>query len=170
MIKKQTVSFCLLCLLLLVISKGIFAEEKRPQVESCEQQFNKLLLTTVECVYQVKPDSLKQIMTYTQGTIKDAACSVPLKFAKSQVYGEWIKDGVVRLPKLTVQCHLTGAADQKLPVTTYIQPLCKKAKDWNCTINMSGTQGLGMLGGILETQINENAVLKNEMKKFLNGL
>lgn len=140
--------------------------------KECEKQLEKLLLTSVNCNLHIKAEALKKITTVTNGMVKDAACSIPLKFEKAQVYGSWIKTNSVNLPRLQIQCQLDGPQGDTLSVTTFIQPACdlKKGKDWSCLINMSGTQGLGVLGPILETQINENQMLKNEMAKFLTSL
>lgn len=148
------------------------AKGKSIGYEECEKQFNKLLQTQVDCALEIKPDALEQIISLTQGVVKDAACVIPLQFPKADVYGQWIKEQELKLPKLQVQCHLTGSNDQKIPVNTLIEPRCVKAKnkDWQCSINMSGTQGLGVLGGVLETQVNQSQIIKDEMKKFLKTL
>ena len=135
----------------------------------CEQQFEKLLLTSVDCSLEVRPDSLEQIVSFTSGALKDAACVIPLKFEKSEVYGKWISKDLIDLPKLQVQCHLLGLNQETYSVTTYIQPACSRIKEqeWGCSINMSGTAGLGVLGPLLEAQVNESNALKSEMRNFL---
>lgn len=138
----------------------------------CEKQFRKLLNTSVSCALEVRSEALKDIVSFTGGMVKDASCRIPLIFEKSDIYGKWIKRESLNLPKLQVQCLLTSANAEVLAVNSYIQPACSrtKGKDWACNINMSGTQGMGVLGAMLETQVNNSDALKADMKQFLSSM
>jgi len=138
----------------------------------CEKQLENLLATSVSCTLDIRPDSLKEIVSVANGIVKDASCRIPLNFEKSAVYGRWIKENSVNLPRLKVVCLLISTTEETLAVNSYIQPACSRAagQDWKCSINMSGTEGLGVLGAILETQVNNSEGLKAKMKQFLTSM
>ena len=139
----------------------------------CQRQTKQMLRTDLDCIIQFGPDSNEKtkLINQTQGVISDFICAMPLIFEKSQIYNTWIKPGLIKLPSLNITCTLFGINNEPLEVSSAFQPMCeKKSNIWSCDLNMSKTQGLGILGRILENYINKEPSLKKEMGEALEGL
>ncbi|VUD62606.1 hypothetical protein TDB9533_03075 [Thalassocella blandensis] len=137
----------------------------------CEKQMQRVLSTRLDCTIKLKPESLKEVVTFTSGAIEEMRCDIPLRAKKSDIYNHWIKDSIVAMPSLPVHCNIRGAQDNTFTATANIRPSCeKKAQEWFCQINMSNVQGLGFLGKALETYVNTNQTLISTMNKHMNDL
>lgn len=137
----------------------------------CEKQMQRVLSTDLNCAITLKPESLKEVVTFTSGAIEEMRCDITLKAKKSDIYNHWIKNNVVAMPTLPVYCNIIGAQNNRFTATANIRPNCQKqAKEWACQINMSNVQGLGFLGKAMETYVNTNQALLSAMNKHMNDL
>jgi hypothetical protein len=84
--------------------------------------------------------------------LRGLSCRLPLKFAKSEVYGTWITDDAVRLPTLEVTC---GHANAATPLIVRVAIACTKSEEaWTCEPGILGIAGAGFLGTALAAWIN----------------
>ena len=144
---------------------------KGADTSQCEQQMQKVLSTTLDCTIKLQPDTLDEIVAFTNGAIESLHCSIPLRANKSAIYNHWIKDNLVELPALPVNCQIKGAQNNNFTATAKIRPTCRRiSKNWNCQINLTDVQGLGFLGKPLEAYINTNQTLLSEMGKHLDAM
>lgn len=144
---------------------------KGADTSQCEQQMQKFLSTSLDCTIKLKPDTLDDIVAFTNGAIESLHCSIPLKTNKSAIYNHWIKENIVTLPTLPVNCHIKGAQNNNFAATAKIRPTCRRASNnWDCQINLSDVQGFGFLGKPLEAYVNTNQALLSAMERHLDAM
>jgi hypothetical protein len=88
------------------------ADEVDVDARICQAQLAVLLRPDVECVVEIRAgkNALGSAPQVLQTLLSGAACRIPLKFKKSQVYGEWITDNAAKFPTFLVNCGLASGA------------------------------------------------------------
>lgn len=139
--------------------------------DQCQRQMDEILRTEVNCVISFGPTSEAEVVSSTKGVFRNYACSMPVKFPKSDIYGSWIKPDSIVLPTLQLNCDLNATTGEMLKASAKVQPSCKKDQSsWLCDINMSETDGLGVLGRVIENYVNNDTKIKKEFGDSLSKL
>lgn len=142
------------------------------QSAKCEKQAKNILKTNIDCEITIVPSSEERqaIREKTKGAITGYSCTLPLKFPKKDIYNTWILHNEIHLPQLCIHCTLETPIGNN-NFNAYFQPQCiKQSTGWQCDINASGMNDLGLLGTILLNSINTDTNIKNSMSIYLNSI
>lgn len=141
------------------------------EIEQCRKQIDKVFLPEVNCIIHFGSISESEMKSNTNGFFKSYTCNIPVKFQKSEIYGSWIKSDSISFPKLKLNCIINSATGEVLEASAKAKPSCKRNKEtWLCEINMSDTEGLGVLGRIIENNINNDKRIKDKLGESLGKL
>ncbi|WP_017446544.1 hypothetical protein [Gayadomonas joobiniege] len=141
------------------LSSIVTASEKAVELafDNCQTQMERIFKTQVDCTVQYDAMQNKEVSAILAPFASSLNCKLPLKFNKKEVYGNWIQENLISLPKLAMQCQLTGKQGEVFSLTSNIKPVCDNASGrWLCNLNVHNTQGLGALGEILQNALNKN--------------
>ena len=145
------------------------ADEVDVDARICQAQLAALLRPDVDCVVEIRAgkNALGSAPQVLQTMLSGAACRVPLKFRKSQVYGEWITDNAAKFPLFLVNCGLSsGAQSDQFSASVRID--CTRSGDaWACVPLLQDVKGLGILGRQLENYVSNDAGIRAALTKAL---
>jgi hypothetical protein len=134
---------------------------------SCQQQLQALLRTDLDCVVELRPRALTDIPQTLQDILRGVACSIPVQFKKSQVYGEWITDHSAHSPDFSIDCKLTNGG-QGSHFSALARVECDRSNGvWSCFPTLHDVAGLGVLGRVLENYVNNSAQLRTALTSAL---
>lgn len=130
---------------------------------ACRQQLETVVRLDVDCVVLLHPGSLENVPAELSKLLSELICRAPLKFRKSQIYGEWITGQKVRSADIPLDCRL-GPTE----ITAAIRIECdRRGVEWQCAPILHGVKELGFLGTALEAFVNGDAALQAALTKAL---
>src|SRR5262249_38148161 len=140
---------------------------------SCEEQVKALLKLDLDCTLEVRfgekePDFVPLAL---RPIFRRLGCSIPLRVAKRDLYGRWIQAGLIDVPPVMVACKLSVPGMSSSEFRTTAQLRCQKAGNaWNCTPNMRGASGLGVIGTQLERYVNDSSDFHKRIGRAMDDL
>jgi hypothetical protein len=144
------------------------AEAVDVNFRACETQLKAMLRPDVDCVVEVRPGASTSLPDFLQTLLAGMSCTVPVRFRKAQVYGEWITGNSARTPDFPIQCTLT-AAGQTDHVTAAVRIECSGlGPQASCAVVLHSVTGLGIGGRALEKFVNENPELRAALTRTVN--
>lgn len=139
--------------------------------DGCRKQMEVVLKPDVDCLITAHPDAeasanaphaLVAVMT-------GLACRLPVKFRKSQIYGEWITDERADFPDLNITCSI-GSGSKTAEFSAALKVGCTRtANVWACKPILHNVVGLGILGRQLENYVTGHQGLSAQLTKILSG-
>jgi len=141
--------------------------------QACEAQGKALLKLDMDCAIKVtfsdKP--LDALPAALRPLLRRLACSLPLRLAKKDFYGQWIQQGLVTVPTLAVTCALSVPGLVASEFRSSGDLRCRKSGEgWTCELKMHGTTGLGVIGTQLENYINDDPEIGRRIGRALDTL
>ncbi len=137
----------------------------------CINDFKKPAQLNIECLISIYSgqNDLPALQKSSNGAITYVMCSLPLKFEKKDVYGKFITDKGINFPDINVTCILNNDDQQK--ISTTFAPSCalKEGSASECSINMKNTNGIGIIGKIIENHMNTDSSIREGLRKWLNN-
>lgn len=131
---------------------------------TCQTSFEKVLTTDLNCELSYNLMHNEALKSIVSGFAKSFVCRVPIQAKKADIYTQWIQKDLVKIPKLAVDCKMTGLQGEIFALTSQLKPECVKQDAlWQCQLNIHQTKGLGPFGEVIENAINQNKPLKKAM-------
>jgi hypothetical protein len=139
--------------------------------EVCQKQMEILLRPDVDCVVVIRPDAeaLANVPQILRTVTTGLSCKLPVKFKKSQIYGEWIAQERASFPELRITCSI-GSEGKTTEFSAALKVDCvRTANIWGCKPVLHDVAGLGILGRQLENYVTGNPELSAQLTKVLSG-
>jgi hypothetical protein len=135
----------------------------------CESQFKALLLIEIDCTISLRasPAALPFAPEELRALLSQMECEIPLKFQKSQIYGQWITLDGAKFPTIDINCRLGVRADSTRLSGSAKLECSRPGGAWSCAPTLSNVTGIGVLGRALENYVNNNPGLWSTLSRTL---
>lgn len=139
---------------------------------ACQQQVQDWLRLEVDCAVHVRFDTADagSLPAWLLPLAQSAGCTIPLRFAKRDVYGAWISATIVDPPAIAADCLLAPPNGEAAQFHIVVDPRCEKADGhWSCQPGLRETTGLGVIGAMLENFVNHDPALLSTINRALDA-